>query len=1087
MKKISLLFFALMMCVGTILAQKTITGSVIDNAGEPLIGASILAKGTTSGTITDIDGKFSLNVPNASNTLVFSFTGYETQEYDITNTSVVDVILQEGQLLDEVVVTGLGIKKEKKALGYAVSSVKNDQLEQRAEGDVARILSGKAAGVQITSAGGASGSATNVTIRGLSSFSGTNQALFIVDGVPFSNDTNGGINGADGNFITGSTAGSRFLDLDPNNIESIEILKGLSAATLYGTQGRNGVVLITTKAGASEVGNKKTEITLNQSFFINEIASLPDYQDQFGNGFDQSFGWFFSNWGPSFDEGGVAGWGAQPAIDENGTLLHPYASSAFLNPNGPNTGTSELAQQFANERYEWIPYNSVEEFFNTGTVTNTSLNITGSNDKGNTVYNANASFLRDEGFTPGNELERFNVSIGGKTQLSNKFNISGTMNFARTDYVTPPIASSRGNGTDGLSIYGNVFFTPRSVDLTNLPFEDPVTRGSIYYRNGNDIINPRWTAQNVVLNQLTHRFNFNLAVGYDLTQNISANWRTGIDFYNERNNNSSNRGGVNFTDAIFGFLDTYDNNNLIWDHLASIDGEFRLSDDLGLSFTVGATARQDEFDQSGVSSRGQIVFGVLRHFNFQTQAPIQFSRTRNILGLLGQATLDYKDFLYLNLSARKDWVSNFSSDNNSITYPGASVSFLPTNVFEGLKTAKGLNFLKIRAGVGTSANFDTANPFPTVGVVEQNTNVFTDLSGGSVTTNQIDNFRANPDLEPELLTEIEFGAEARFFNFRGTIDLTYFRRSTSDLIVTQPLPPSTGFSFTQNNVGEIQNNGFEATLGFDIIKNDNFTWNSSVNFFTNNETVTELDEDFIAFAGSLAEGGGLFRGSNAAIEGESLGTIVGTQIQRDANGEFVVNSAGVYVVAEQDENGDVPIIGDAVPDYTMNFINSLNYKNFSFGFQISHTKGGDILSSTVATLLGRGLIVETEDRLATFILPGVTAEGAPNTTQLNNSTFFFNNLLFGPTETRIYDASVLRLQEVSLSYSLPSRILDKTPFGNVSISLQGFNLWFDAYNTPDGANFDPNVQGVGIGNGRGFDFLNGPSSRRYGFSVKTTF
>ncbi|MEM9548623.1 MAG: SusC/RagA family TonB-linked outer membrane protein [Bacteroidota bacterium] len=1087
MTKLSLLLFMLLCVVGMTFAQRTISGSITDVNGEALIGANVLAKGTSLGTVTDIDGSFTLEVPEGNNTIVVSYTGYQTQEVDITGQSNVSITMAEGELLDEIVVTGLGIKKEKKALGYAVSSVNADQLEQRAEGDVARILTGKAAGVQVTAGAGTSGSATNVTIRGLSSFSGSNQALFIVDGVPFSNDTNTGLNGTSGNFIDGATQGSRFLDLDPNNIESIEILKGLSAATLYGTQGRNGVILITTKAGAAETGVKKTEITVNQSYFVNEIASMPDYQDSYGNGFDQSFGWFFSNWGPSFDEGGTAGWGAQSSIDENGTLLHPYASSAFLNPDGPNTGTGELAQQFANQRYDWRPYNSVEEFFRKGAVSNTSVNIAGSSPSGNTVYNANISYLNDEGFTPGNNLERFNVSIGGKTKLTNKFHITGTMNFARTDYSTPPISSSRGNGTDGLSIYGNVFFTPRSVDLMGLPFEDPVTKGSIYYRNGNDIINPRWTAKNVVYNQLTNRFNWNLGIGYDINDNLGINWRTGLDFYNERNVNSSNKGGIRFTDAVFGFLDTYDNNNAIWDHLASIDGEYRLTDDLGLTFTAGATARSDAFDQNGVSSRGQIVYGVKRHFNYENQSPIQFSRDRNILGIFGQASFDYKDYLYLNLSARRDWVSNFSSDNNSITYPGISLSFLPTSVFEGIKSENGLNFLKVRASYGTSANFDTQNFYPTVGVVEQNTNVFTDLGGGLVTTNQIDNFRANPDLKPELLRELEFGIEARFWKYRGTFDFTVFNRITDNLIVRQPLPPTTGFSFTQNNVGEIQNKGIEASLFLDVIRYGDFTWNTGVNFFTNDETVTQLDEDFIAYAGSLAVGGALFRGSNAAIEGESLGAIVGTMIERDEAGNFVVNSAGSYVVAEQDADGNVPIIGDAVPDYTMNFMNTFTYKNLSFGFQINHTKGGDILSSTVATLLGRGLIVETEDRLATYILPGVQADGTPNDVQINNSTYFFNNLLFGPTEVRIYDASVIRLQEVSLSYALPTKLLDKTPFGSLSISVQGFNLWYDAYNTPDGANFDPNVQGVGIGNGRGFDFLNGASSRRYGVSIKTSF
>ncbi len=1065
------------------MAQTTVSGVITDESGEPLIGANVVAKGTTAGTITDIDGGYTITLPENANTLVVSYIGYSEQEVLISGPGKMDVSLSaDSELLSEVVVTGLGIKKEKKALGYAVETVKSDQIEQRAEGDVARILSGKAAGVQITSAGGTSGSATNVTIRGLSSFSGSNQALFIIDGVPFSNDTN-----ADGSFIDGSVQGSRFLDLDPNNIESIEILKGLSAATLYGTQGRNGVILITTKAGAANTGAKKTEITVNQSFFRNEIASLPDYQDKFGNGFDQSFGWFFSNWGPSFDEEGTAGWGAQPAIDENGTILHPYANSAFLNPNGANTGTSPLAQQFANQRYEWKPYDSVEEFFQPGSVINTSVNIAGSNDEGNTVYNANVGYLNDKGFTPGNELQRFNVSIGGKSKLTNKFTISGSMNYARTDYLSPPISSSRGNGTDGLSIYGNVFFTPRSVDLMGLPFEDPVTKGSIYYRNGNDIINPRWTAKNVTYNQLTNRFNWNVGLGYDLTENLSVKWRTGLDFYNERNENGSNKGGINFTQAVFGFLDTYDNNNAIWDHLATVDGDFSINEDLDLSFTVGATARHDNFSRNGVASTGQIVYGVKRHFNYENQAPIQFARKRNILGVLGQATLDFRDYLYLNLSARRDWVSNFSSENNSITYPGVSVSFLPLSVIDGLESEKGLNFLKLRASYGTSANFDTTNPYPTVGVVGQNTNVFTDPNGTSVTTNQISNFRANPDLKPELLAELEFGVEARFWKYRGFVDLTYFNRTTNDLIIRQPLPASTGFSFTQNNIGEIQNKGFEATLGLDIIKKGDFVWNSSVNFFANSEIVTELEEDFIAYAGSLAEGGGLFRGSNAAIKGESLGTIVGTMIARDDNGNYLINAGGNYVIAEQDADGNVPIIGDAIPDYTMNFNNSISWKGLSLGVQFNHTKGGDILSSTIATLLGRGLIVETEDRLATYILPGVDAEGATNNIQINNSTYFFSNLLFGPTETRIYDASVVRLQELSLSYAIPSRLLEKTPFGNLSISVQGFNLWYNAYNTPAGANFDPNVQGVGIGNGRGFDFLNGPSSRRYGVSIKTTF
>ncbi|MBO6830229.1 MAG: TonB-dependent receptor, partial [Muricauda sp.] len=527
---------------------------------------------------------------------------------------------------------------------------------------------------------------------------------------------------------------------------------------------------------------------------------------------------------------------------------------------------------------------------------------------------------------------------------------------------------------------------------------------------------------------------------------------------------------------------TYDNNNTIWDHYVALNGNYDLSEKIGMTFIAGANARSDFFDQQGVASTGQIVYGIKRHFNYENQLPIQFSQKRNIVGLLGQVSFDYDNMLFLNLNTRTDWVSNLATENRSLTYPGVSVSFLPTAAFSGLQSENGLNYLKLRAGYATSANFPTG--YPTVSVVEQNTQVYGE--GGEITNNQVDNFRANPDLKPELLKEFEVGLESRFWQNRVSFDFTYYDRRTDDLIVSQPLPPSTGFTLTQSNIGQISNKGIEADLGIDIFRGgqDGFNWNTRVNFFANEEVVEEQEEDIIFYAGSTA----LFVGANAAIEGESLGTIVGTAVARDENGNFLVNNGGNYVITEQDNDGNVPIIGDAIPDYTMNFFNNLSYKNWSLGFQIQHVKGGDIMSSTIATLLGRGLITETQNRENTYVLPGVSqSTGEPNNLQINNSTYYFSNLLFGPAELKIYDASVIRLQEVSLSYSFPKKFLDKTPFGALTLTAQGFNLWYDAYNTPDGANFDPNVAGIGIGNGRGFDFMNGPSQRRYGFSVRASF
>ena len=1006
----------------TFAQEKTISGTVSDDAG-PLPGVNIIVKGTTTGTQTDFDGKYNISA-SVGDVLVFSFVGYDTEERTVGAANTIDVTMQEGVVLDEVVVTAQGIKREKKALGYAVSEVKADDIEQRTEGDVARVLSGKASGVQITSQSGTSGSATNVVIRGYNSINGSNQALFVVDGVPFSSDTN-----AQGNFLNGNVGSSRFLDLDPNNIESVNVLKGLAAATLYGTAGANGVIVITTKSGAAgAAGPKKTEITVSQSYFVNEIASLPDYQDKYGGGFDQSFGWFFSNWGPAFAPDGVDGYLNDPAgiIQPDGTVEHPYGSSAFLN--NFLGGNNILNQTYTGQRYEWRPYNSVEEFFRSGGVSNTSINIRGASNDGNISYNVNYGHLDEKGFTPGNAVRRNTLSVGGRAKLSNKFTINASLNYSRNRVVSPPVAASRGNGTLGWSTFGNVFFTPRNVDLMGLEFELPENGGSIYYRNGNDIINPRWSVKNAQNGQLTNRIFGTASLTYEFNDDISLTYRAGIDFYNERNWAQSNKNGVNFNNAIFGFLNTWDNNVRIWDHYVSIGGNYDLTNDqkLGLTFTAGATSRSRNVDQQGVASSGQIVFGVLEHFNYQNQSPIQFKQTRNIIGVFGEASFDWDNYAFLTVSGRNDWVSNLPTENNHKFYPSVSASFLPTAAFDGLRTDNGLNYLKLRAGLGQSAGFPTG--YPTVNTIGQSTQVNGGLVGGSsgIVTNAVSNFQANPDLKPELISEFEVGFDSRFWKNRVTLNVSYFDRQTKDLIVFKPLPPSTGFTSTQDNIGKVEGDGWEADLSVDIFKNDGdgFNWNSRVNFTKSEQIVTEQADDQILFAGSTAA----FLGANAAIQGEQLGVLVGTRIKRDADGNYLVDSSGNYITEDNivlpDGRSITPIIGNPNPDYVMNFINSLSYKNFNLGFQVSHTVGGDISSATVATLLGRGLIVE--DRKNTFILPGIEeATGLPNNNQINNSTYYFSNVLFGPKELTVYDGSVIRLQEVSLGYSFPEKFLEK--------------------------------------------------------------
>ena len=1060
-------------------AQKTVTGVVSDSDGLPLPGATVLVQGTTTGVTTDFDGNFSINVAEGQ-ILEFSFVGYETAALAVGAGNVINVTLSLGTQLEEVIVTSLGITREKRALGYAVSEVDNTQIENRASGDVARVLSGKASGVQVTNQGGISGSGTSVVIRGLSTFSSSNQPLFVVDGVPFQSDTN-----AMGSFTSGNNGSSRFLDLDPNNIESVNVLKGLAAATLYGSQGRNGVILITTKSGTTGTGTRaqKNEVTVNTSYFTNELAMKPDFQMQYGNGFNQNFGWFFSNWGPSFDEGGPAGWGRQNAINgtvsgQPGFLKHPYNSN--LNARFLARDLLPLIGLSMDSLWEWKPYDSVGDLFQPGEIVNTNINFRGQSDDGKVSYNVNYGNLDDKGFTPGNTLRRNALSFGGRAVLSNKITVNGTLNYTATDLKTPPIAAAYSSGSSDSSLYGNVFYTPRSVGIAQLPYSHPITGASIYYRSSNGIQHPLWTVNNTGDAQMTHRLFGGVSAQYDISDNLNLRYSYGYDVYSEDNTSHQNKGGVDGNlETQSGMYEKWNNTSTIFNHQVTINGDFELDDDWSVTFNAGAESVGREYDRNGVRSTGQNVFNVLRHYNFNSQEEIEFYSRRNVLGVFAQAAFDYQDYLYFTLASRTDWVSNLSEENRSITYPSASVSFVPTSVLDFGNLP--IDFLKVRASYGTSATYPGG--YPIASTLSLNTKDFK-VDGVEVITNTTGSQLGNTGLKPELLAELEFGLEANLFDNRLSAEISYFNRQTTDLIITQPLDPSTGYTSTRTNIGEISATGWEVDLNADWIRGDKFNWNTSVNYTTNQAIVEDLGQntDQIVYAGFSTRG-------NAAIPGLPLTSMIGTSVSRDDSGRPLVDASGSYRT-NNDTNyktNKYALIGDSNPDFIANIGNTLTYGNLSLNVLFNASIGGDMYSSFIMTLLGRGITTDTLDRELPYILPGVLADGSPNNKMIDNATTYFGNLILGGDELRTWDASVLRLSEVSLTYDIPSSWLDKTPFGAASISAQGFNLWYDAYNTPDGINYDPNIAGLGVGNGSGFEYFNGVSARRYGVSLKLTF
>ena len=1055
--------------------QRVVTGTVIsEEDGLGLPGATVLVKGTTVGVTTDLDGNYSINVPAGSDVLIFSFVGLKASEEAIGNRSVVNVTLKvDASQLSEVVVTAIGIEREKKALGYAVTSVDNSQLENRPEADVARVLQGKVPGVSITSTNGMSGSGTNMVIRGYSSATGSNQPLFVVDGVPFNTSSN-----AQNGFTTGgATTSSRFLDIDPNNIESMSVLKGLSATVLYGDQGRNGVILITTKSGASK--RKAAEVTINQSVFTNEAASLPTYGMEYGNGFQQGNGFFFSNFGGRLDVGS--------------TVNHPYASSGIASirnafpqfwVDGVVGGTPV--------KYEYKAYKDPTEiFFGQGLISNTSIQVAGGGDK--TGFNASFGYTDEEGFVPGNELKKYNFGLGLNSAISDKLSVNSSFTFAITDLQAPPANSSYGSGSDIPSVFGHSLYTPRSIDLENLPFENPVDKSSVYFRGDNGIMNPKWLVKYLKNTSDVNRFFNSTSLNYDFSDNFSMTYRLGLDTYTEKQEILYNKGGAtgNLTTAN-GYYRTININNTIWNQDLVLNWNKDFSEKFGMSALLGANSRYDSYIQSGVASQGQLAFGLFRHSNFANSSSndafsggsLNSGSEERRYGVYTNITLDYSDYLFLNLSARNDWTSTVEAENRSILYPGGSVSFIPTTAFNWNSPV--VNDLKLRLGYGTSAGYP--RPYSTRNVLAQSARAF-DRDGAVTTTHAVSNLLGNPNLKPELHGELEFGVEGVMFNNKLRFDISLYDKTTRDLITQSPIDPATGFTTTAINIGKIRTRGaeFQATVT-PISTASGFEWNSTINWSTYQTEVVELGGGLeeVVVAGFTDLG-------NFAIPGQPFNIIKGIGFDRDpATGQPIMLSSGTHKATNEPV-----ILGDPNPAWTGSFINSFTYKGFTLSAMMEYRHKGIIFSNTVTATLARGVTKDpVADREMTFIMPGVRQDGTnadgtpryiPNDYQISASDYFFGGYHLGPDEANVFDGSTVRLRELSLAYSLPNTLMAKTPFKRASFAVNGTNLWFLALNFPPNMNFDTDVLGTGVGNGLGFDFVTGPSSRRLGGTLTLTF
>jgi len=1044
MKKIALLlaFFAIGLQV--LMAQtKEISGTVTSaDDGGAIPGVSVSVKGTTLGTITDMDGVFRLKVPQDAKVLMFTFVGMASQEVAIGNQTKINVkMASENISVDEVVVTALGVSRSKKALGFAVQDVKGEELTKAKENNIINSLSGKVSGVQITNSSGAVGASSRIVIRGASSLGGSNQPLFIVDGVAISNSEFGNADG-----YGGANRGNGASDINPDDIENISVLKGPNAAALYGSQAANGVILITTKAGTLSSKNKKAGlgIEIGNSTTFESPLRLANYQNSYGQGAEGVFS-YVDGAGGGIKDGVDESWG--PKLDAG--LMIPQYNSPIVD--GVRQATP------------WVSHpNNIKDFLETGVTATTNVAITGGGKDAN--FRLSYTNLDQKGMLPNTDYKKNTLSIGGSANPTDKLNISGTANYVMAKSNNMP-----GTGYDAQNVFQQFIWAARQVnypDLKNYTNAD----GSKYNWNYNYHNNPYFT-----LNENTNILNRdrlygNAKVTYKFMDNLSVFIRTGVDNYNNLN---SGRAAFGDIDNPYGYynesLSTF--KQITSDFLVMYNT--KLTDDFAMNANFGGSQMDQFYHQTFGSADELAVAGVYTLAN--SRVPLRttsLDRTKAINSLFGSAQFSYKNALFLDLTGRNDWSSTLPSSNNSFFYPSVSLSSVLTDLLK--MNSKTLSYAKVRGG-WAKVGSDT-DPYSLLPVLS-----FGD--GWNSSTKYLNQFvpnnLPNADLKPQFANSIELGTELKFFMNRVSLDVTYYNTKTTDQIISIPISATSGYTTKNINAGEIDNTGLEVSLGLVPFQSANgFNWNINLNFSKNNNKVVSLAEGVEQY-----ELGTYWDLKVMAIPGQPYGTLYGADFLRDPNGN-IVNRGGVPV------QGDLKILGNYQPDWIAGINNEFSYKGFSASCLIDIHKGGDIYSMTNAWGRYAGALEETLIGRE----GGITGVGVKEVTDASgNVTYVTNDVVVTAEEYNhaafansipagsIFDASYVKLREVRFGYAI-NKIGD-LPIKNLKLSLVGRNLAILSSNIP---HVDPETS-FNNGNAQGLEFGQLPSARSIGFNISMEF
>lgn len=1078
MKRYLLILCSLLFAAGGLVAQRTITGNVTGGDGEPLIGANILVKGSSVGTVSDIDGDYSLEVPANAEVLIFSYLGYTTEEREIGTTNTIDVTLAQGIVLEETVVTALGISKDEKSLGYAVQSVDGSQIQQVGEPDPLRALQGKVPGVNIAGSSGAPGSATRITIRGNSSFLGNNQPLIVVDGIPFDNSeyrTNLQLS-------QGGAYSGRSVDIDPNNVENINILRGAAASALYGSRAANGVIEITTKTGSLK-GKQPLGVSFSSTVSFEQIANLPEYQNSYGTGTNFAYGLVNGSWGAPFI-------GATPYASLD-SIPHWYIG---------RTGFEHLA----GTRVPYRAYpNNVSDLFQTGVSHENSLSLRGGNETSS--ISATISYMNNEGYVPNTGFDRLNFNVGGNTLVGDKFKAGVNLGYSRVDQ-RGVISGVGASGSNNPSAFARALYLGRNWDVTGQPYQNPVDLGSEFMVGRGQADNPYWSYENAGFESLVDRINASIFLSYEITSNLSANYRVGMNAYDQGNLEFIRPGSTGPSDNP-GVGSIYDH-DISFNEIESnlfLQYDKDVSPKLNFSAVLGHNVNQRTYDQQAYRGLGYVVFDIDDLDNTNSVVPYSLPNSlgferRRLIGVYGDVTLGYDNWAYLNIAARNDWSSTLPIENRSYFYPAASLS---VSLLDALDMSSGVfDLVKLRAGwaqVGSDTDPYQLNPIYNVnGFLVTSPSPTAELPFLGLPGSTLSDIARDPNLKPEITTEFEVGTDVRLFRGRVGLDLTYYSRETKDQIAPVTLPESSGFVFSLTNFGVISNKGVEVGLALTPVRTSSgFSWDMYGTFTKNKNVVEELRDGVEEIQ---IEVGSSFAGNVIGVlrPGEEYGVLLGSADARDDEGNLLIDpSNGQMIRALQPE-----IIGNPNPDFQVGLTNTFAYKGLFLRAVFDWRQGGDLFSNTVLSMLGRGVTKDTEDRELNRVIPGVYADPTTlepyldeNGDKIANQTMEeVNTIYFGETfainganEWSVYDATFYRLREVTLGFALPKAWMNKLPVQNATLSVTGRNLWFLAPGFPEFTNFDPEVNQYGSSNKQGIEYSATPSTKRYSVNLKLNF